>query len=286
MDQRMVRLLDLLNIRAVSARPVPGGDINDSFRITDEEGNIYFLKINREESPKEIITAEAEGLDMMKELGVKIIPQNYRSASTPEEAGLLMPFYESRSPDAEAWIGFFEALARMHLITSEYFGGRDNFIGSLPQVNTHRNNWANFYRDHRLQPQLEKAGRAGYFTKKEQKEWPRLHQVIAALCPVEKPSLIHGDLWNGNILSTAEGILLIDPCPYFGHREMDLGMMSLFSGFPVESYIRYYNAVYPLAPKWEDRMEVYQLYYLLVHLNLFGTAYLPGVKRIIRQLTE
>src|SRR5699024_8428630 len=183
MDQRIVRLLDSLNIQAVSARPVTGGDINDSFRITDEKGNIYFLKINREGNPKEIITAEAEGLDMMKKLGVEIIPQNYRSASTAEEAGLLMPFYESRPPDAEAWIGFFEALARMHLITAEYFGGRDNFSGPLPQDNTHRNNWANFYRAHPLQPQLEKAGRAGYSTKEEQNQCPRLHQVIAALCP-------------------------------------------------------------------------------------------------------
>src|SRR5690625_4043790 len=195
-----------------------------------------------------------------------------------------MPFYESRSPDAAAWIDFFEALAQMHLISAEHFGGQDNFIGSIPQDNTHRNNWANFYYDHRLLPQLEQAVEKGYFTKDEQEIWPLLFHGIASICPVEKPSLIHGDLWNGNMISTSRGILLIDPCPHFAHREMDLGMMTLFSGFPVESYIRYYNAVYPLTPQWEDRMEVYQLYYLLVHLDLFGTAYLPGVQRINRRL--
>lgn len=286
MDRRVLQLLDLLKISPRSIESVTGGDINDSFRITDEEGRIYFFKINRKGSPKEIITTEAEGLTRMKDFGVRFIPQDLRLAKSDTDAGLLMPFYEYQEPDDRAWVDFFESLARMHLISAEYFGGPDNFIGSLPQINTPRNNWPNFYYDHRLLPQLEQAAQKQYFTNDEQENWSLLYQVIADRCPVEKPSLIHGDLWNGNILSTTEGILLIDPCPHFGHREMDLGMMTLFSGFPVESYIRYYNAIYPLAPNWEDRMEIYQLYYLLVHLNLFGTAYLPGVKRIIRQLTE
>src|SRR5690625_7853702 len=99
MDQRALHILGLLDISPRSIEPVTGGDINDSFRVTDEKWNIYFLKINREGSPQEIITTEAEGLDMMKELGVEIIPQNYQSACTTNTTGLLRPFYESGTTD-------------------------------------------------------------------------------------------------------------------------------------------------------------------------------------------
>lgn len=280
---RLNNLLRLLGISVRELAPVSGGDINESYRVTSADGIDYFVKINPPGSDKKVITTEAQGLDLLKENGVRFIPEDYRCAENENAACLVMPFYPMQPPSDKDWRIFFENLATMHLISAEYFGGRDNYIGRLPQVNTSRNNWINFYWDCRLKPQLELAAGKGYFSREEQGQWHELRAALAEICPIEKPALIHGDLWNGNILSTARGILLIDPCPCFGHREMDLGMMTLFSGFPVDRHIEAYQAVFPLQKGWRERLEVYQLYYLLAHLNMFGTAYLPGVQRIIRE---
>lgn len=273
----------MLDISVQDLAPVSGGDINESYKVVSAEGIDYFVKINPPDTDKKVITTEVQGLDLLKENGVRFIPEDYRYAADEDTACLVMPFYPTQSPSDGDWHVFFENLATMHLISAEYFGGRDNYIGRLPQLNTPRNNWINFYWDCRLKPQLELAAEKGYFSREEQAQWPKLRAALAEICPVEKPSLIHGDLWNGNILPAVRGILLIDPCPCFGHREMDLGMMTLFSGFPVDRFIEVYQAVFPLQEGWRERSEAYQLYYLLAHLNMFGTAYLPGVQRIIRE---
>lgn len=284
-NTRLKHLLDLGAIVATEIIPLSGGDINDSFRIITEDGEDCFIKMNRSGAPKEIITTEAQGLKLMQAKGVSMIPSPVRLIQNSTDAGLVMAYYPTQETTDADWNRFFEQLAFMHQISEEQFGGSDNFIGELPQSNEHRNNWVPFYSNNRLLPQLTLAHSNGYLSDSDRNEGEVLMDRLANWMPVERPALIHGDLWNGNILPTSQGILLIDPCPHFGHREMDFAMMSLFSGFPVKKHLRTYENIYPLEDGLFDRIELYQLYYLLVHLNLFGTAYLPGVQRIIRKFS-
>ncbi len=111
------------------------------------------------------------------------------------------------------------------------------------------------------------------------------YKNISEEIPQEPPALLHGDLWSGNYITNEEGLpCLIDPAVCYGPREMDLGMMKLFGGFPEEVF-REYNASFPLQPGWEERIPLWQLYYLLVHLNIFGSSYLPQVKNIIKRFS-
>lgn len=286
MNERVTHLLHSMDLRPTRMESVSGGDINDSYRVTSKEGTHYFVKINRFDQSKQIITAEARGIEMMRSAGVSMLPGEVRWSENAQDALLIMPFYAViNNPSSNEWRSFFRELALMHRISQEDFGGEDNFIGLLPQDNTSRNNWVPFYRENRLRPQLKLAFDKEYFTSSDVKTWDRLFENLPEFMPIERPSLVHGDLWSGNIISTREGILLIDPCPYYGHREMDFGMMELFSGFPIREHLAVYEDVYPLTDGLFERIELYQLYYLLVHLNLFGTAYLPGVQRIIKKFS-
>ncbi len=286
MNDQVVQLLLSGDIRSTQVESVSGGDINDSYKVTTDQDVDYFVKVNRPDQSKNIIITEAHGIEMMKSAGVTMLPAEVRCIENAQDALLIMPFYATAdNPSDRKWNSFFRELALMHQFTREDFGGEDNYIGLLPQINTRRNNWVPFYRENRLRPQLELAYEKGYFTSSEVKTWDHLFTNLPQFMPIERPSLLHGDLWSGNIISTPEGILLIDPCPYYGHREMDFGMMELFSGFPIRQHLAAYEEVYPLTEGLFERIELYQLYYLLVHLNLFGTAYLPGVQRIIKKFS-
>lgn len=287
MHHRLSLLLESLDIKPIGYWRVAGGDINDSFRIRVKGGSDMFVKINASDRSRDIISAEYQGLELMRGKGVHCLPSVIGFAENETDACLVMPYYEpAEHLHSTDWASFFNNLARMHLISDEVFGGQDNYIGALDQKNQSRNNWVTFYRENRLQPQFQQALDAGYLTHSDMSLIDRLLDKLSELMPIERPALVHGDLWSGNILGTiSDGILMIDPCPYFGHREIDLAMMELFSGVPVRKLLPYYEAVYPLVRGLYDRLEVYQLYYLLVHLNMFGTAYLPGVKRIIRKFS-
>lgn len=284
-DSRIYELLDSHQLSARFLRPVSGGDINDSFQVQMYSGETCFLKVNRRAAPPEIITTEYEGLRFMHEYGVSNIPQSVRLLQNIDTAGLLMEFYPASAENPD-WDQFYSDLARMHLTTRSHFGGNDNFIGRLPQKNNQFPDWSTFYIENRLKPQIRWASEQGRLPHSINKKIPGLYKNIHSICPQEKPALIHGDLWGGNILTTQKGILIIDPCPHFGHREMDLAMMDLFGGFPVGgSSFEKYTDLYPLAPGWPSRVTIYQLYYLLVHLNMFGLGYQARVLEIINRFT-
>lgn len=156
----------------------------------------------------------------------------------------------------------------------------DNYIGRHSQVNTGYESWTGFFRDCRLEPQFRDAAR--YFDKEELKRITRLlDRIDEILVEPEYPSLLHGDLWGGNVIAGNDGAAwLIDPAVYVGHAEADLAMTELFGGFPPVFYDAYKEAA-PLQPGYERRRDVYNLYHLLNHLNLFGRMYLPEVRHII-----
>jgi protein-ribulosamine 3-kinase len=170
------------------------------------------------------------------------------------------------------WAALARMLATLHRQTGPRFGWhRDNTIGATPQINTWRDDWATFFHECRLQPQLELARKNGFSI-----------QVSADLLRNHhpEPSLLHGDLWRGNAGFTAEGPVLFDPAVYYGDRETDLAMTELFGGFPGQFYEAYEKA-FALPDGYEVRKHLYNLYHLLNHLNIFGHGYLAEVQRTL-----
>jgi len=170
------------------------------------------------------------------------------------------------------WAALARMLATLHRTTGPRFGWhRDNFIGATPQINAWRDDWAAFFRECRIQPQLALARENGFAI-----------QVSVDLLKNHKPapSLLHGDLWSGNAGFIDEGPVIFDPAVYYGDREADLAMTELFGGFPPEFYSSY-RQIYPLDAGYEQRKHFYNLYHLLNHLNLFGAGYLAQVQRTL-----
>ena len=277
--------------RIVQAERVFGGDINQAYRLTLADGRRVFLKANRKENAP-FFAAEAAGLAAIAGTGEIGTPQVFGSGEDCGVLGgafLMMEFVEQKKPGAGFWEAFGRQLARMHQAGTEGLapGGKfgfleDNFIGAGRQVNTPHGSWVSFFRDCRLLPQLRQAAR--YLGSRERHGAERLLERLDEILeePV-RPSLLHGDLWSGNFLAGADGrAWLIDPAAYVGHAEADLAMTELFGGFPQRFYDAY-REEFPVREGYPRRREVYNLYHLLNHLNLFGSAYLAAVKGIIQE---
>lgn len=168
------------------------------------------------------------------------------------------------------------ALAELHRHTAPTHGlEQDNFIGRLPQPNQPTASWIEFYRDQRIGYQMTIARQRGRLPARRESLLTRLLERLPDLLDDNTmlPSLLHGDLWGGNYLVDEQGqAVLIDPAVYYGHREMDLAMTELFGGFGGRFY-EAYHATYPMDSGYAERRALYQLYYILVHLNLFGEHY-------------
>lgn len=264
--------------RITRVEPVAGGCIHNGGRILTDTGIECFLKWNRA-VPAGMFEAEADGLRALRATGAVKVPQPlaWEDGETEGHAWLLMEYVPpgTTRPESERALG--EGLARLHRSSPEHeFGwSRDNWIGSLPQANPREESWGTFWRDARLRPQLERARRNGRLRD------PILDRLIEvtpeALGHVARPELLHGDLWRGNTLTSETGEpALIDPAVFRGDGEVDLAMTELFGGFGAGFY-EAYDAVRPITPEYRAfGRDLYQLYYLLVHVNLFGAAYEPG----------
>lgn len=200
----------------------------------------------------------------------------------------MMEFLEKGKPAKDFWESFGRQLARMHQAGTEGLAGEgvfgffeDNFIGAGRQVNTPHKSWISFFRECRLKPQLRQA--ACYLSPDERQGAGRLlERLDDILEEPQRPSLLHGDLWSGNFLAGPDGrAWLIDPAAYVGHAEADLAMTELFGGFPQRFYDAYQEQS-PIQAGYRGRRDIYNLYHLLNHLNLFGESYLPSVRGIIR----
>lgn len=181
-------------------------------------------------------------------------------------------------PTAHHWRELGNGLAHLHRVTAARFGfDESNYIGLNEQKNDYCDDWAEFFIDRRLRFQIElirDRNRRNQMEKWLKESTPRLKELLSAHHP--QPSLVHGDLWSGNVLFSAEGPWLIDPAVYYGDREVDIAMTKMFGGFSDEFY-EAYSAEWPLSPGYEDREKIYNLYHYLNHYNLFGESYWPGV---------
>ena len=269
-------------IKIKNAIRLSGGDIAEALQLKTEKGDL-FAKVLKGENAFKMLDAEQEGLQAIGRLHCLPVPEVLACSRIPNGAVLLLEYLKPDPPPGD-FGSFGRGLARMHNQQQRGFGwARPNFIGSLPQANNPHPDWASFYVFERLLPQYELAVKNGLFQNAWVAEADILLDAIADMTPEVQPSLLHGDLWGGNYQYSKGRFYLIDPAVYCGHAEIDLAMSRLFGGFP-ESFYHGYYSVSPQQPGWEKRQQLYQLYYLLVHLNLFGTSYLPAVQKIGRDL--
>jgi fructosamine-3-kinase len=265
-----------------TTRRLAGGDINDAFALELSSGTRVFLKTNAS-APASMFPAEAQGLDWLRAAGALRIPEvlAVSSGREGEPCFLVLELLTPAKPQRDFDEQLGQGLATLHRFGADGFGlAIDNFIGSLPQRNRSHDAWADFFWHERLEPQLARAVATGRASSRMRTGFERLASRLTQLVgPTEPPARLHGDLWGGNLHTDDAGApCLIDPAAYGGHREVDLAMMRLFGGFS-ESVFRAYQEVWPLAPGYADRVALYQLYPLMVHVNLFGGGYADSVER-------
>lgn len=277
------------HVKVARSERVVGGDINQAFRLTLDNGMAVFMKVNRRENAA-FFAAEAEGLRAIAQTGAIGTPGILcRGTDTDGYAFLMLELIAGarRIPDYQET--FARELAAMHRADTAAFAGAgrygfhsDNYIGSGEQSNAVHDSWTTFFRDCRLAPQFRRA--EGYLDAADRKRAARLLEKAAdILVEPPHPSLLHGDLWSGNVMTGDDGkAWLIDPASYVGHAEADLAMTELFGRFSQTFYDAYREAA-PLQPGYAERRDFYNLYHLLNHLNLFGASYLPSVRRIMRK---
>jgi len=272
--------------RFAATRPVGGGDINRAEVVTLADGRRLFVKTNARE-PGGMFAAEGQGLAWLAEARVLRVPGVV--AHGPGFLALELVVAAPPAPDFDERLG--RGLAALHRRGAPGFGlDYDNFIGRLPQDNTAVGDggggWAEFYRARRLEPQLRRAADEGRASSRMRRGFERLFADLDALVgPPEPPARLHGDLWGGNLLCDEAGApCLCDPAVYGGHREIDLAMMRLFGGFGARTFAAYEEA-WPLAAGHAARVPLYQLYPLMVHVNLFGGGYVGQVEAILDRLS-
>jgi fructosamine-3-kinase len=287
-------------------RSVSGGCINQGYAVSGDT-ETYFVKLNRA-SQIEMFEAEALGLKQMLDTNTIRVPKPMGVGTAGDSAYIVMEWLEfAGSGNTQAWEEMGRKLAQMHRAQppqpsevlkagssnlplrgtlreqpSTFFGwDLNNTIGSTPQINTWTSDWAEFFAEHRLGYQFKLARRRGGQFPQEER---LLARVPKLLDHQPQPSLVHGDLWGGNAAITKLGEpVILDPATYVGDREVDIAMTELFGGFPAAFY-RGYNEEWPLDEGYGQRKQLYNLYHILNHFNLFGGGYDSQATRMIEQI--
>ena len=265
-------------------RPVSGGDISAAWRFETRNGVAVFLKTGPASS-HEMFSAEAEGLTELAAPQAVRVPRVLACSIAGDTAFVALEWMTFGRParDTERVLG--ERLAALHRTTKNRYGWhRDNTIGLTPQPNPWADDWVDFLREQRIGFQLRLAADKG-FTGSLQEQGARLLKRLPIYFENYEPvaSLLHGDLWGGNWGSCDGEPVIFDPAVYYGDRETDLAMTRLFGGFGRAFYDAYESA-WPLAPGHRQRSDLYQLYHVLNHLNLFGGGYLGRAQDLINRL--
>jgi protein-ribulosamine 3-kinase len=275
----------------VGVRPVGGGCIHPAVRLETAEGLVFVKYGGR--SSHDVFAVEAAGLEALRSAAHELRVPAVVSCSQPgsgEVAWLALEWMEAGPSSSGCAERLGRGLARLHGVRRREWGWeRDGYIGPLPQPNAVALSWAEFWWSRRLEPQLALAERSACLPG-TRAEWDRLASRLddlLAFAEADGASLLHGDLWGGNVIALASGEpALVDPAVYRGHREVDLAMTELFGGFAPRFYAAY-RETWPLAAGYtEVRRYVYQLYYLLVHVNLFGGGYLGQTAAMLRRVLQ
>ena len=266
-----------------SYAPIAGGSINQCFKVYGN-GATFFVKYNEYTAFPGMIESERKSLDVLASCSAINIPEVLHLGYADTSVFLIEAFIETvkATPDFSRQLG--TQLAKLHRFSMPWFGfTEDNYIGTLPQSNKQCDNWAEFFITQRIEKQLSILPASLGIESGFIKRISHVLNKIESYFPTEPAALLHGDLWSGNVLcGQNQAPFLIDPATYFGHREMDIAMMHLFGGFEKAAFVAY-NEEFPLEKKWEERIDLCNLYPLLVHVNLFGGSYLSQIHAILNK---
>jgi fructosamine-3-kinase len=292
--------------------PVGGGSIGQAFRLRTERGD-YLLKLDGRGLPG-FAAAEARGLALLaatRAVRVPAVLAYHDAESTADErppaslgntprpvAGrgssgvgtsfILLEWLAAPPQTDQAAVAevLGSQLAALHRATAPAYGlDHDNYIGATPQPNGWMPSWLAFFRERRLGFQAQLARQNGHLRGERAQRMEHLLDRLGEWIDdhTTQPALLHGDLWGGNFIVGPGGApALVDPAAYHGDREADLAMTRLFGGFPA-SFYRAYESAWPLPAGWQDRVDLYNLYHLLNHLNLFGEGYGAQVDAVLRR---
>lgn len=266
--------------KITSIQQVAGGCINQGARIFTTSGETFFIKTNPK-APQKMFARETEGLRALQTQDGPAVPKVH----TFDKDFILMEDLAPAPACRDYWPSFGRRLATLHLLhTSPKFGfEHDNYIGSTPQPNSWNEDGYIFFRQNRLMYQVDLAREGGFLNADDYKRLEFIARRLTDLIPDQSPSLIHGDLWSGNVITDRKGQpALIDPAVHYGWAEAELGMTALFGGFP-EAFYNAYQEIRPLITGWQGRLPIYNLYHLLNHINLFGGGYLAQVRAILQK---
>ena len=267
-----------------------GGDTHRSYRVaingSADEHDCLFVKVN-DLAKVNVLNSEFESLQRLNNIQMSAYPKALMFKTDQHNCYLVMTYHDlvPLNENSSAQLG--ENLAEQHLQTAERFGWEsDNYIGLSLQTNTKNKSWLDFYHQQRLAPQLMLAINNGLdsdLINQIQNIQESLESYFEGYEPV--PSLLHGDLWSGNVSfeRSLSKPILYDPAPYYGDREADIAMTRLFGSFP-QSFYQAYQAVYPLHIDYEKRKPLYNLYHALNHFNLFGHGYTSMIRSLLSKL--
>ncbi|MGA0556921.1 fructosamine kinase family protein [Larkinella sp. VNQ87] len=270
------------SVEVLEARFLAGGNINTAAQVFSSEG-LYFVKWNPAESV-DMFACEARGLELLRSTEAVYIPEVIGYGKYRDKTFLVLEYIDPVVPKTDYWESFGQSLALLHSHTQSKFGlNFDNYIGSLPQRNALTDNGITFFIEQRLQPLAGMALYKGLLSKALYDKFQKLYIHLPDLLPVERPALLHGDLWSGNVMVNEQGdAALIDPAVHYGFREAELAFTTLFGGFD-ERFYDAYDEAFPLEDGFQERIPIYNLYPLLVHLNLFGSGYLSGIEKVLKR---
>jgi len=286
--EQMLHELFAEKVSIKEKRGVGGGCINQTSVLLLSNGRKLFLKENSL-TYEGLFSSERAGLIALRSEQGPRIPEPYAVGKGGGRQFLLLEYIEPGSKASDFWEEFGRLLAGLHRGRHEgRFGfGQDNYIGASPQKNSWESEWPRFFAEHRLRFQLELARSRGHSNERWMRGLEGIIERIEELLPhPEHPSLLHGDLWGGNYMVDERGrAVLIDPAVYYGDREADLAMTELFGGFDSRFY-EAYNEMWPIEPGYRERKELYNLYHLLNHFNLFGGSYGGSVADVVRRFAR
>ena len=273
------KLSELLGTPVVASRRIGGGDISEVYEV-EAPPQRYCVKFLAS-APVGFFQNEAQGLRVIENLGVVRTPQ----VMSVSDHHLALRWIECVTPTKQAWRDLGEQLATMHRLHRQSFGFEaDGFCGLTPQSNTPMRDGFAFFAQQRIEPQLKRARDTGLLRAAEASRIQHIADRLDRWIPKQSPSLIHGDLWSGNVLFSPDGPVLIDPAAHNGWAEADLAMTKLFGGFTADFY-RAYHAFNPLPSGFGERVDLYNLYHLLNHLNLFGSIYHGRIMQIVTRFS-
>jgi fructosamine-3-kinase len=272
-----------IQISSLNLRSIGGGCISETYQVRIN-GNInFFLKANSATKYPGLFQTEMLGLNFLGRQKEIRVPSVVGFREVESDQILLLEWINEGEKTKEFWARFGEQLAALHSVTDPHFGFRqDNYIGSLPQLNELHQNWTDFFIHCRLHPQIKLAREKNLIQTNHVGAFENLYGNLPAIFGLEKAALLHGDLWSGNFMCDQNSYpVLIDPAIYFGHRSMDLAMTTLFGGFN-KLFYESYDYQFPLPGNYREQWDICNLYPLLIHLNLFGAAYLGQIESILK----